>query len=221
MHSGIRPNETSSPAPRKKATKRHQIVEGTVKVEELTDTDAGYIADIEVVYPHELEEAEDSCLSGEEGFVKGYGSVAQVEEDDDDSDDAPSSVAEQFSRLGCADTDDAEAEFEKKRREKHIRRRAESRVFKRPHSLIINPDVEVADSEAMADHDLPMSARRLRRRVEGPDEDVSDVPMSPADSAMVSPAAEKKGQMHRSDGIVEDAVGGNDGNEDMDVDDSE
>lgn len=236
--SAIRPNVTSSPAPKKKATKR-RLVEDSVTVEELTDVDAGYIADIEIVYPHELEEVE-SLSAGSQGKDSedenattntAEGTTTGIVDEDDDDDDIPSdndagdSVAEQFSRLHCAsypsdDLDSAEAAFEKKRREKHIRRRAESRVFKRPHSLIINPEIDVADSEAMADHDLPMSARRLRRRVQGPMEGEaetvgSDVAMSPADSmGMMSPGVPTYGRRNRQEGRAGDG-------EEMDVDGSE
>lgn len=145
----IHPTETSSPA--KKAAK--QQVEDGIWVEELTEGDAGYITDVDVVYPEELEEVESDS------------------EHDSDSADADSEsgdeISSRLSRLECDDS--PEAEFEKRRAE-HRRKRRDSRIFKRSHSQSVKSDTDVTDPEAMADHDVAASARRLRRRVRGPNE---------------------------------------------------
>ena len=144
----IHPDSTSSPA--KKAAK--QQVKDEVKVEELTEDDAGYITDIDVVYPHELEEIEtDSDHSSNNG------------DDEHESDDE---ITSRLSRLGCDDS--PEGQFERKRRAEHLRRRRDSRIFKRSHSQSVKSDAEVTDPEAMDDHDVAATARRLRRRVRGP-----------------------------------------------------
>jgi hypothetical protein len=146
----IHPAETSSPA--KKAAR--QQVEDGIRVEELTEGDAGYITDVDVVYPHELEEVESDS-----------------ERESDSSDEGSESgdeISSRLSRLGCDDS--PEAEFEKKRRAEHRRKRRDSRVFKRSHSQSVKSDADVTDPEAMADHNVAASARRLRRRVRGPNE---------------------------------------------------
>ena len=143
----IHPTETSSPAT--KAPKPN--VPDEVKVEELVEGDPGYMTDVDVVHPYELEEA-----------------VSESEENSDNPDDteSDSDVTRLLSKLDCEDS--AEAEFEKKRRAKHARRRTNSRVFKRSHSQSMRGDMEATDSDAMADQDLSTSKRRLRRRVRGP-----------------------------------------------------
>jgi hypothetical protein len=153
IHSEVHAYETSSPA--KKPPKRQVIDDNVshVTVEELAEGDIGYYADTEVIYPNEFEEVESSTSSDHESS-------------DDDELPSTKTIAEKLER--SLNLDEEEVEFEKKRHEKHVRRRTESRVFKRPHSLTINPDVEVIDSDALADHDLPECQRRLRRRVRGP-----------------------------------------------------
>ena len=143
----IHPAETSSPA--KRAPKR--CIKDDVTVEELTEGDAGYITDIDVVYPHELEEVESD--SGDDS-------------DGSDGDESDNGITGRLSRLDCEDS--PEGQFEKKRREKHLRKRKDSRLFKRSHSQTVKSDTEAVDPYAMADHDLYGSARRLRRRVRGP-----------------------------------------------------
>jgi hypothetical protein len=199
VHSAIQADETASPA--KKVSRRH-VSEDTdeVVVQELTEGDVGYAADSETVYPHELEEVESSSDTD---------SPSESEGGDDES-DSGDGIADQLSRLECED--DAEVEFEKKRREKHVRRRTNSRVFKRPHSLTINPEMEVVDSDAMGDHDLPESARRLRRRVRGPaeeGEEYNDSGISSPEpgSGRLAPAAEIHDQRtYENDGHVAGAA---------------
>lgn len=143
VHS-VHPTETVSPA--KKA--EQQPADDDIKVEELTEADAGYTADTDIIYPEELEEAETS------------GDETSSSSDDDDASDVD--ITEHFSRLDCVDG--AEAEFERKRRAKHARKRTDSKLFKRPHSASVEDDAEVIDADAMGDHDRSASARRLRRR---------------------------------------------------------
>lgn len=145
----IPPAETTSPA--KKVARRS--VPDNVKVEELVEGDLGYVSDVEVVYPEELEEKASSA--SENGSS-----------DDDDEKHSDTGITQRFQELACEDND--EAEFEKKRRESHLRNRTNSRLFKRTHSQSIKSDSEKSDAEAKGDHDLSSSARRLRRRIRGP-----------------------------------------------------
>ena len=143
----IKPTETESPAKKE----RRITVDDTFEIEELEEGDAGYAADVDVVYPDELEEA-DSDSEGKDG--------------NSESDESDTEITQNFSRLGCQDGD--EARFERIRREKAARKRTRSHTFKRSHSQSVKGDVEVMDSDAMGDHDLRAGARRLRRRVRGP-----------------------------------------------------
>lgn len=144
----VQPAETESPDIQ---ADRQQSRDGVV-VEELTEGDPGYITDVELIYPDELEEVEsDSADESDNGSESG-----------DD-------ISSRLSRLGC-DDDSPEAEFEKKRRAEHLRKRRDSRAFKRSHSQSVKSDTDVTDPDAMADHDVQASARRLRRRVRGPGE---------------------------------------------------
>ena len=145
----IQPIETESPA----KPSREQV-ENEVVVEELVEGDAGYMTDVEVVYPHELEEAE---------------SASEDDSGSDEDSESGDGISSRLSRLGCDDS--PEAEFEKKRRAEHLRKRRDSRIFKRSHSQSVkSDDTDVTDPDAMADHDVHASARRLRRRVRGPNE---------------------------------------------------
>ena len=168
----IHPTETSSPA--KKAAKRS--TPDTVKVEELTESDLGYITDVDVVYPEELEE---------------IGSDSDEDASISDSNESDDSIERHFSRLGCDESE--EAEFERKRREKHLKKRTGSRVFKRSHSQSVKGDTEVTDSDAMGDQDHDGTARRLRRRVRGPsgvEVVFQDVAKSSPEHRALAPAAE-------------------------------
>ena len=147
----LHPAETSSPA--KKVVKR--AVEDDVEVEELTEGDAGYTTDMEVIYPDELEEVDSD-------------SEEEPSDSDVEADESDDVMTDKFSRLGC--DDNGEVIFEKSRREKHARKRKGSRVYKRSHSQTVVSGAEPIDTDAMGDQDLSASARRLRRRVRGPDE---------------------------------------------------
>ena len=142
-------------------------------------------------------------------------SIRLASEDNDSDND----MEERFSRLGCDDS--GEAEFEKKRRAKHVKRRADSRVFKRSHSQSAKGDAEATDSDAIGDQDLEGSARRLRRRVRGP----SGVTVTSEDSnrsapehGSLAPAAEIRERQRQAGSIGGDTR--TDG-EPMEVDDSD
>lgn len=195
----IEPAETSSPA--KKAAERY--INDEVKVEELAEGDAGYFTDIDVIHPDELEEVESDSDDWP-------GSVEDIDSD--------GGIATRLSRLECEDG--PEAEFERKRREKRLRKRMDARVFKRSHSQSVQNDTDTTDPDAMADHDLPGSARRLRRRVYGPSEvrmDSHDI-LRNSETNGLAPAAEIRERRH-------DEYGHGSGEEDqatmytMDVDD--
>ena len=197
----IEPPETSSPA--KKAAKRHSKDE--VQVEELIEGDAGYITDIHVVYPHELEEVE---------------SDSELESASSVSDDSDVDITTRLSRLDCEES--PEAEFEKKRREKHLRKRKNARVFKRSHSQSVKSDTETTDPDAMGDHDLSGSARRLRRRVRGPADttmNLGDIPRSSVANGGLAEAAEIRERHHIGD-LSEDASRAQAIMDTMDVDES-
>nr|POE75805.1 hypothetical protein CFP56_67824 [Quercus suber] len=150
--SSIHPTETCSPA--KKIVKR--TVSDHVKVEELKEGDVGYQTDVEVIYPQELEEAESN-------------SDGDDEMSSTDADDPDELITRRLSRM-CYD-DRPEADFEKERRRRHLMRRAGDRAsFKRSHSQSLKSDDMdfTTDLDAMDDHDLTASQRRLRRRVRGP-----------------------------------------------------
>lgn len=197
----IHPAETSSPA--KKAAKR--FTTDDVKVEELTEGDAGYMTDLDVVYPHELEEVESDSSTDLGGS---------------ENDESDSGITTGLSRLNCDDS--PEAEFEKKRRDKHLRKRTNSRVYKRSHSQSVKSDTETTDPDAMADHDLSASARRLRRRMRGPMDDnrvFDDVPRSSAGSTRLASAAEVRERWddgHESESSAQRQVG----DDAMDIDDA-
>ncbi len=143
----LHPTETISPS-----KNSDHCTQDSVKVEELQEGDAGYLADVDLVYPEELEEPQSNTHS-ESDSSSG-------------SDVSDNGISQHFSRLDC---DDAvpEGDFERNRRAKRVKKRRESRLFKRTHSQSVKGDVEMADSDAMGDQDRPSSARRLRRRVWG------------------------------------------------------
>ncbi|KAK3669393.1 hypothetical protein LTR78_010738 [Recurvomyces mirabilis] len=169
--SSIHPTETISPA--KKVPKRASVIaaEDNVRVEELADSDNAY-RDADIVFPEETEEVE-SQGDGDDEFSITSGSGAEEASESE-------GMARRMSRLQCKDGEtDEEAKFEKGRRQRRLsRRHMGSQVFKRSHSQSVGnrtgaPAAEVADvdTEAMDDHDVLGSKRRLRRRVRGPRED--------------------------------------------------
>lgn len=199
--SSIQPTETTSPA--KKAAKRS--ISDNVKVEELVEGDLGYVTDIEVVYPEELEEKTSSA--------------SEDDSSDDEGNASETGISQRFQQLGCDDSQ--EAEFERKRRENHLRKRTSSRLFKRTHSQSIKSDSEVSDIEAMGDHGLSSSARRLRRRVRGPSgiEVFDDAPRSspePKSAGLAAPFQVRE-RVPRSQDSSESCSGSDNDGEPMDV----
>ena len=149
----VHPAETSSPA--KKAAKRG--IQDEIQVQELAEGDMGYITDVDVVFPDELEE-----VSSDSSSVDGSSTAS-----DNVSDSETTDIARKLSRMRCGD--DQEVDFEKLRRRRHVHKRTDSRVYKRSHSQSVSGDRGgVADPDAIDDQDLPSSQRRLRRRVYGP-----------------------------------------------------
>lgn len=168
----IHPAETESPARRtakregsapSEADEEEERGEEKLKVEELAEGDVGYITDIDIVYPGELEEANSSdCDSA--------GSSTSSDLDSDS--DSNAAVTRRLSRLRCGD-ENAEANFEKDRRLRRLSKRNMGlRLPKRTHSQSVEGDTtsDVTDLEAMDDQDRADSQRRLRRRVKGPRE---------------------------------------------------
>lgn len=148
----IHPVETISP----RKLQEQINDQSSVQVEELHEGDAGYITDTELIYPEELEEPRSPTHS-QASLSSSSSSSSDAEE---------SEITHHFSRLGCADG--GESPLERRRRLQRKRKCAESRVFKRPHSLSVQGDAEMTDTDGMPDHDRSASARRLRRRVRGP-----------------------------------------------------
>lgn len=142
------PTETISPA--RKIVKRSSI--DNIKVEELVEGDVGYVTDVDVVYPDELEE--NSTDSNSEDTMS------------DASDVEAAGLTRRLSRLRCGD--DREVEFEQLRQRLHLDRRAGPRPYKRSHSQSVSHEVAPPDPEGMDDHDVAASRRRLRRRTRGP-----------------------------------------------------
>lgn len=177
----IHPADTDSPA--KKAPRRSaDLPLDDIKVEELVEGDLGYMTDMDVVYPEELEEISSGDSELEELGLN------------DVSDSEATRITRRLSRLRCGD--DSEFQFEQERRKGHIYKRRFSRMFKRTHSQSAKSDTELADIDALDDHDHNPPTRRLRRRVEGPYEaddafglrlrrspDVSSVSTAPGSAA--------------------------------------
>lgn len=148
--SSIHPAETSSPA--KKLLKRANG--DTIRVEELNDSDLGYLTEVDLVYPEELEECEAD---------------SDYEHHEADAEDSDSGISGRFSKLHC-DERKEEAEMTKKRKERRLSRQTGSRVFKRSHSQSVKSESDVTDTDALDDQDVEASARRLRRKVGAPAE---------------------------------------------------
>lgn len=201
----IHPAETTSPP--KKAAK-HDTVVNDVKVEELAESEAGYWADEEVVYPDELEEVNSSDGDDE----------MSSSDDDDDAHSDTTGIARRLSRLRCGD-EDAEENFERERHRRHLTRRMSARLFKRTHSQSVKGDTEDTDADAIDDQDLESSQRRLRRRVRGPREAETDVMVeetmsSPLESSrqrsdmegLQSPETPEQYRRHRKQPVESDGM---------------
>lgn len=148
----IHPVDSDSPA--KKAAKR--TVPDNITVEELVEGDIGYITDVDVVYPEELEEISDSNTDDDRNTAT------------DVSDAEATGLTRKLSRLRCGN--DEEVDFEQRRRRRHLEKRNGTRNYKRSHSQTMKSETDITDAEALDDHDIESSQRRLRRRVRGPQE---------------------------------------------------
>lgn len=179
--SSIHPAETSSPA--KKLLKRANG--DTIRVEELNDSDVGYLTDVELIYPEELEELDAD---------------SDYEHHEADAEDSDSGISGKFSKLHC-DERKEEAEMTKKRRERRLSRRTGSRIFKRSHSQSVKSESEVTDTDALDDQDVEASARRLRRKVRGPVEGFKlvfeDIRSSPEPGSLTGSAGEGRREVYR------------------------
>jgi len=172
--SSIHPTETVSP-PKKHAAKRQATEGDSVRVEELAESDPAYLSDVSIVYPASLEEASGlSTANSEYGDDELSSSASDDMEPRDMAPDAGGAeITHRMSRLRCAD----EADFEAGRMQRRLSKRMGSRMFKRSHSQSVKAPAEemveeVMDVDGMGDQDLEASARRLRRRVRGPEEAV-------------------------------------------------
>ncbi|KAK0314348.1 hypothetical protein LTR82_013065 [Friedmanniomyces endolithicus] len=172
--SSIHPTETVSP-PKKHPAKRQATEGDSVRVEELAESDPAYLSDVSIVYPASLEEASGlSTANSEYGDDELSSSASDDMEARDMAPDAGGAeITHRMSRLRCAD----EADFEAGRMQRRLSKRMGSRMFKRSHSQSVKAPAEgmveeVMDVDGMGDQDLEASARRLRRRVRGPEEAV-------------------------------------------------
>ncbi|EON63758.1 hypothetical protein W97_02986 [Coniosporium apollinis CBS 100218] len=119
-------------------------------LEEVFETDPGYDSDIEVVWPDNYEEATSSKA-------------------DEDDMGVPTGIVRGIEQLRCdGDSDGAE---ERQRRWDRRRMRWSARPYnKRSHAESVEGASDPDDLEAIDDHDVGMSARRLRRRTRGPND---------------------------------------------------
>ncbi|KXT10335.1 hypothetical protein AC579_1034 [Pseudocercospora musae] len=153
-HAGsIHPTDTVSP--RKKPNKR--IATDNIRVEELAEGDAGYMGDLDVVNPDEVEEIDSSDADS---------LYDQNTASDDDTEAEKLTRKMSQVRFG----DDRDAVFERTRQRRSREKRADSRLFKRSHSQSVKSETEVTDFDAMPDQDRESTRRRLRRRTKGPDD---------------------------------------------------
>lgn len=148
--SGIPPPPSSSEHSEEasvSSSKHKRVVEHAEFVLEEIGTESEYNSETEVVLPDKLEEA-SSEKAAEERL------------------EADTNIIGTFKKLTCdsgSDSDDEQA-----RRYRQKKKRWSAGIFKRTHSQSVEGDSDIDDSEALDDHDVGASARRLRRRVRGP-----------------------------------------------------
>ncbi|EME80722.1 uncharacterized protein MYCFIDRAFT_215717 [Pseudocercospora fijiensis CIRAD86] len=152
----LHPTETVSPG--KKPNKR--IATDSIRVEELAEGDAGYMGDLDVVNPDEVEEIDSS--DGDSLYDDQHTASA------DDHDTEAENLTRKMSQVRFGD--DRDAVFERLRQRRTREKRADSRLFKRSHSQSVKSETEVTDFDAMPDQDRESTKRRLRRRTKGPDD---------------------------------------------------
>lgn len=129
-------------------------------IQELDESHAEYATTIELVYPYETEEYNSERFTSEESDL--------------DADDSDGNITSRLSQLHCEDPA-GEARMHKGRRKRRLSKRLASRKFKRTHSESVKSESDVTDVDAMADHDSPATARRLRRRTRGPHDMVTEL----------------------------------------------
>lgn len=154
----LHPLETISPAGNKPAKKR--IATDNIKVEELTEDDAGYSGDIDVVYPEDTESADES-----DNDRRSAPDTAS-----DDGDDEMDGLTHRLSKTGCTDPRDTFAEARSSERRRR-RRETNPHHTKRSHSQSTQNEPEPIDIDALGDHDIASSARRQRRRINPTDQE--------------------------------------------------
>lgn len=118
------------------------------------------MTDVDVVYPDELEE--NSTDSNDADTMS------------DVSDAEAAGLTRRLSRLRCGD--DRELDFEQLRQRIHLGKRGGPRAYKRSHSQSVRNEAAPPDPDAMADHDVGISQRRLRRRTRGPSDISPEIP---------------------------------------------
>ncbi|OQO11358.1 hypothetical protein B0A48_05614 [Cryoendolithus antarcticus] len=155
----VHPTETVSPP--KKQNKPSTPDEVTVM--EINEGETDYDTDASVVYPQELEEVVSRNDANQDSSHSDHDS--DVEHD-------TTGIAAPFADLSCENSKQEINDMEQVRQAKRRSKRADSRVFKRPHSQTIKSIVPgVSDPmEAMDDHDTVAGIRRLRRRTKEPEE---------------------------------------------------
>lgn len=162
----VHPAETSSPA--KLQQHDNTPVQDNVFVQELNEVEIALLRHVEYVYPAELEERSDEGRYDEDA-EDGADSSSDVNGSD-------TGISRKLARMHC---NDPEAEMQRLRQERRSSKRMSLRTYKRSHSTSIKSDLETIDNEALPDHDLSRSARRLRRKVEEQQADtIADALMS-------------------------------------------
>jgi hypothetical protein len=176
----IHPTETASPASKPTKPAKKRIATDSIKVEELTEAEIGYMGDVDVVFPEDT----DSAESSDEHSAGETATAADV------SDEEAAGLARKLAQVKC--TDDREALLEQ-RRQRRRERRANTNQAKRSHSQAVKYESDTSDTDALADHDLQSSSRRLRRRTRGPDDlelDLSACANLPSDVGQASPSVQ-------------------------------
>lgn len=150
----VHPAETTSPAntPAKK-----RIATDDIKVEEISEHDVGYMGDVDVIHPYDTESADSND----------HDSDAEQDTATDMSDTEATNLTKRLSGMRFGDARDRVLETKRQRRQ---RERRGIPTSKRTHSTSVRGEPEALDPEAMDDHDLECSKRRLRRRTLPPEE---------------------------------------------------
>lgn len=195
----IHPTETCSPAKLQQQQGSTQA-QDTVIVQELDDLEIAHLREVEIIYPSELEE------HSEEGVA--YNQADAGHASDSDVVESEAGIARKLARMHCDDNNADEAEMRRVRQMRRAAKRLSQRIYKRSHSTSMKSDSEVTDMDALDDHDLSRSARRLRRKVEEvQDVDMADSPpyadLSAGDDLPTARPAQSKRLRGASDGTAD------------------